>query len=186
MKACKHKKDTAKKNLLNTAYGRRTADGGEGVTLIELVMVITVVGILTGVSSMYIKETIGLWRFLSFRSEAVAQGRLALLRVEREVRQIQNDTSVRIAEASRFQFDDMGATTITFELSADNLLLNSDILAGGVSDLTFAYYDSSGLEIAAPDVFPSPTNIRRIDISFTIGSGGQNKTLTTRVYPRNL
>lgn len=177
-------------DLLNKNLRPETCDlrpvTSKGVTLIELIMVITIVGILTTVSSMYIKETIDLWRFLSFRSEAVAQGRLALLRMAREIRQIQNDASVRIAETSRFQFDDMSAAMITYELSGSNLLRNSDILASGVSGLTFTYYDTSNQEIASPDVSPNPTNIYRIDISVTIESGGQTKALRTQVYPRNL
>lgn len=158
----------------------------KAVTLIELIMVITIVGILTTVSSMYIKETIDLWRFLSFRSEIVSQGRLALLRMTREIRQIKDANSVTTATASAFSFTDINNNPIGFSLSANNLLRNTDILAGGASNLTFTYYDSANQQIAVPVVSPNPTNIYRIDISATIAAGGQTKTLRTQVYPRNL
>ena len=38
----------------------------KGVTIIELIMVIIIVGILAGVSSLYIKQVIDQWRFLLF------------------------------------------------------------------------------------------------------------------------
>jgi prepilin-type N-terminal cleavage/methylation domain-containing protein len=158
----------------------------KGLTIIELIMVITIVGILTAVSSLYIKETIDLWLFLSFRSEAVAQGRAALLRMEREIRQIKNDVSVYTAEPTRFRFDDINNLNIDYQLSGSNLTRNADILASGVSALAFTYYDNNNQVIANPDVSPNPTNIKRININVTAQSGAQSKTLNTQVYPRNL
>lgn len=153
----------------------------KGVTLIELIMTITIVGILTAVSSLYIKETIDLWRFLSFRSEAVAQGRTALFRMEREIRQIRDNAAVIAASVSQLRFFDINNVDINFTLSGGDLMRNADILASGASDLTFTYYNSANQAIVNPT-----TDIYRIDISVTIQSGGQSKTLKTQVYPRNL
>ncbi len=158
----------------------------KGLTIIELIMVITTVGILTAAASMYIKETINLWRFLSFRSEAVAQGRSALLRMEREIRQIKDDLSVYAAQPSRFRFDDISNASIDYQLSGSDLTRNAGVLASGVSNLTFTYYDNNNQAIINPDVSPNPTNICRIDINVTTQSGGQSKTLKTQIYPRNL
>ena len=63
-----------------TRYAVRSTQYFKGVTLIELIVVMMVVGILTAASSMYIKETVDLWRFLNFRSEVVSQGRMALMK----------------------------------------------------------------------------------------------------------
>lgn len=156
------------------------------VTLIELIMVITIVGILTTAASMYIKETIGLWRFVTSRSEVTAQVRTALLRMGREIRQLQDDLSVYTATAARFRFDDINANNIDYQLSGSNLMRNTDILANGVSGLSFTYYDADNNAIAAPLVSPSNTDIRRINISLSIQSGTQTKTLSLQVYPRNL
>lgn len=156
----------------------------KGVTLIELIMVITIVGILTTASSLYIKETIDLWRFLSFRSEAVAQGRTALLRMEREIRQIRDNAAVIAASVSQLRFFDINNIDINFNLSGGDLMRNADILASGVNGLTFTYFNSANQAIS-PIVSPT-TDIYRIDISVTIQSGGQSKTLRTQAYPRNL
>ncbi|OGX31978.1 MAG: hypothetical protein A3D27_01995 [Omnitrophica WOR_2 bacterium RIFCSPHIGHO2_02_FULL_46_37] len=158
----------------------------KAVTLIELIMAITIVGILTTAASMYIKETIDLWRFVTFRSEVAAQVRTALIRMGREIRQLKDALSVYTATAGRFRFDDINANNIDYQLSGSNLMRNADILAGGVSGLSFTYYDADNNAITAPLVSPSNTDIRRINISLSIQSGTQSKTLTTQVYPRNL
>jgi prepilin-type N-terminal cleavage/methylation domain-containing protein len=157
-----------------------------GVTLIELIMVITIVGILTTAASMYIKETIGLWRFVTFRSEVTSQLRTALIRMTREIRQVKDDLSVYTATGTRFRFDDINANNIDYQLSGSNLMRNTNILANGVSGLSFTYYDVDNNALTAPLVSPNNTNIRRINISLSIQSGTQTKTLSLQVYPRNL
>jgi len=73
----------------------------EGVTLIELVMVIVAVGVIVGVATMYINEVVDLWSFMSFRTDVVNQARLSVARMSREMRQVKNATSVQAAEAHR-------------------------------------------------------------------------------------
>lgn len=157
-----------------------TKPNRRGVTLIELVMVITIVGVLTGVSSMYIKETIDLWRFMTFRNELVSGGRLAIMRMMREIRQIKDNTSINAAETSRLQFVDMNTNSIDYQLTSGNLMRNTDILASGVNSLTFIYYDINN------NLTTTPANIKRINITLQISSGGQTKTLNVQAYPRNL
>jgi len=161
------------------------------VTLIELVMVIVIVGVLAGVSSMYIRETINLWRFLTFRSEVVAQGRTALIRMEREIRQVKDKNSISTASATQFQFTDINDNSINFYLSGNNLMRNSDILATNVQSLKFCYYKSDNQPVCSPECGCSVTGaglstIYRVVIELQITSGGQSKTLRSQVYPRNI
>ncbi|MEK6567535.1 MAG: hypothetical protein AABZ27_02195 [Candidatus Omnitrophota bacterium] len=167
----------------------------EGVTIIELIMTIVIVGALVGGSAMYIKEIIGLWRFLSFRSEAVSQARTALVRISREIRQA---NSINTAQSSRINFDaaDLGADdadlsddTVEFYLNNSNELrrvFNNDnsgqgyILASGVSSPIFIYYD------ADKTVTAQLNQIKMISITMTVSAGNQSKTLRTLVCPRNL
>lgn len=171
----------------------------KGVTLIELIMAITIVGILTTVSSLYIKETIDLWRFLSFRSEAVAQGRTALIRMDREIRQVKDSASIALADLSRLRFTSLDLSgdgnddTVEFyrDAATNELrrIFNSnpaqgDALASGIANLAFTYYNSSGAALSIP--VADTTQIYRIAVEINIASGTQTKTLQTQVYPRNL
>jgi prepilin-type N-terminal cleavage/methylation domain-containing protein len=157
----------------------------KGVTLIELVMVIAIVGILVSVSSMYIVEVVNMWNFFSFRSEIVSEARLALFRMVREIRQIGNVTDVYKAQISDFQFRDINSDVIEYSLSGGNLFRNSDVLAAGVTNLTFIYYNRTDGQIALPLVSPAGTDIFRIHVNMEIGAGSQTKKISSQAYPRN-
>ncbi len=165
----------------------------KGVTIIELIMVIVIVGVLVGASSMYIKETIDLWNFLNFRNEVVSQLRMALLRMGRETRMAKNITT---AQASRFDFTDMNDNTVSYRLSSADLLryFNSttayDILAAGVQSVYFCYYDSNSNSICSPEcncnvASADLPDILRVKIKMDIKSGNQTKHLETQIHPRN-
>lgn len=171
----------------------------KGVTLIELIMVITIIGILAAVSSLYIKEIIDLWRTLSFRSEAVAQGRTALIRMDREIRQVKNSSSIALADLSRLRFtsldlngDGNDDTVEFYRDAATNELrriLNGNpaqgnALASGITNLAFTYYNASGAALSTP--VADTTQVYRIAIEINITSGTQTKTLKALVYPRNI
>jgi prepilin-type N-terminal cleavage/methylation domain-containing protein len=155
------------------------------VSLIELVMVIMVVGVLVGVSSLYIKQLVDTWQFLTFRNEMVSEGRAALMRMEREFRQVLDASSVYTATSTMFEFDDMNNNRISYWLSGNNLMRNSDILADSVTSLAFAYFDKNNNLVAAPVVFPGQTDIYRITITLSLQSGNQSKILRSQVVPKN-
>ncbi|MFA6383833.1 MAG: type II secretion system protein [Candidatus Omnitrophota bacterium] len=157
-----------------------------GVTLIELVVVIAVVGILAAMSSGYINQVVGTWQTVSFRMDTVAQMRSALDRMSREIRQVKNATSVYAADSSVFRFVGVDDATITYNISGTNVLRSNAVLATGAARLNFAYYDAEGEALAHPDVFPDATDIRRIAVTLEMRSAAQNKTMTVQVFPRNL
>ncbi|MBU2035149.1 MAG: prepilin-type N-terminal cleavage/methylation domain-containing protein [Candidatus Omnitrophota bacterium] len=156
-----------------------------GFTLIEAIMVIVIVGILAGGSSMYIKQVINLWSFQNFREEAVSQGRIALIRISREIRQIKDPYSVNAANQTVFSFVDYNNNTISYSLSGTALNRNSNLLISGVNNLAFSYYDDNNQPVVSPTLAPYRTNIYRINIDFQVQSGGQTKNLKTQVWPRN-
>jgi prepilin-type N-terminal cleavage/methylation domain-containing protein len=157
-----------------------------GVTLIELIIVITVVGILAAGSASYISGIVDSWTFLSFRSDVVSQSRLALSRMTREMRDIKNSTAVLFATGTYLRFIDSSNATINYTVTSNNLMRNSDVLAAGVSRLAFTYYDKTKTVIPAPIVAPSNTDIYMIGISLNVTSGSESKSVGTRVFPRNL
>ena len=156
-----------------------------GVTLIELVMVIAAVGVIVGVATMYIREVVDLWTFMSFRSEVVSQGRLSLARMSREIRQVKNSTAIQIADAGRFQFTDINDQKVDYYLATSSLMRNADTLATGVRTLSFSYYNSTGAALAIPVDAYNLTQIRRVSVFADIASGTENKILETQVYLRN-
>lgn len=157
-----------------------------GVTLIELVLVMSTVAILVSLSSMYIREIVNLWNFVSFRNDVVSQGRMSMMRMVREMRQVNNVSAVLYSGPSRFRFIDTGNTTIEYSLSGAKLMRNANAMAGGVNNLSFVYYGNQSQELVSPKVSPQKTDITSIAVNMTLASGAQKKNFNTRVYPRNL
>ncbi len=156
-----------------------------GFTLIEAVMVIVIVGILAGGSSMYIKQVMDTWNFQNFREEAVSQGRIGLIRMTREIRQIKGPFNVTAANQTVFSFVDHNDNAISYSLSGTNLNRNSNLLLSGVNNFTFSYYDVNNTLVTSPILAPNSTNIYRINIDFQVQSGSQTKRLRSQVWPRN-
>lgn len=173
--------------------------GLKGVTLIELIIVIVIVGILVGVSAMYVREVIDLWNVVSFRNELVSQARIAVLRMTREVRQIANSTAVYTANSSALRFFDADTNDITYCLANYNqntgnctcagngtyVCRNNQVLLSGVSNFTLTYYNLENNVVAAPKVYPNQTEIRRVSVGFNISQGNQTKRVIAQAALRN-
>lgn len=158
----------------------------KGVTLIELIMVMVIVGILAGGISVFVVQGIDIYNFVTFRNEDLAQARMAIDRMAREIRMLKDDHSVMTATAAEFEFNDVNNDSIHFWLSGDSLLRNNDTLASGIQNLQFKYWDIQGNELTNPAVSPNATDIWRITIEMTIQRGDESMTVRTEAHPRNL
>jgi len=164
------------------------------VTLIEIVMVIVIIGALSGGVAVFVNQGVDIWNFVTFRNDEVSQARVAIDRMVREIRQIKDKGSVFVATANDLSFTayyDTNAdgvsedVAIEYTLSGGNLLRNSDILSDHVSSLAFQYYDTNSALLATPQVSPGDTNMRRVVISLTVTSGDQQISMKSQVFPRN-
>lgn len=162
-------------------------NGMKGYTLIELVVVMVIIGIIAGVGMPAILETVDAWSFASrFQDAGVGSCMAAAGRMSREMRRLQNDSAVTTATSSQFSFTDTDSAAITYNLSGNTLMRNSDGLADGVSALTFTYYDDAGNIIAAPLVNPDNTDIRRIVVDFSILAGTNTLNFQFQIRPQNI
>ena len=161
----------------------------KGFTLVELIIVITIIGIIAGTVGFILLSTVDAWMFKFNRADLLSDGRLALNRMVREIRQIKDLTSVTTATSSQFRFTNTGDVDIIYSLSSTDLNRTADatanVLAQDVSSLGFAYYDSSGDTISTPTVSPSETDIRRVRINLTLTKSGENVYLQSESVPRN-
>jgi prepilin-type N-terminal cleavage/methylation domain-containing protein len=160
-----------------------------GFTLIEIIIVITILGIIAGVVGFILLSTIDAWTFKFNRFELLSDGRLAMNRMLREIREIKDLTSVTTASSSQFRFTNVNDVDVTYSLSSTNLNRTEDgtanVLAGNVSSITFTYYDANGDVISIPTVSPGTTDIRRVRINLTFTKAGENVYLQSESVPRN-
>ncbi|MCX5715690.1 MAG: prepilin-type N-terminal cleavage/methylation domain-containing protein [Candidatus Omnitrophica bacterium] len=128
-------------------------------TLIELVVVMVVIGVVLAIGAPLLIQTAGAWSYASrFQSNAVLSAIVAQNRMSREIRRLKNDNSITTADASQLAFTDLNNNAITFNLSGNTLMRNSDGLLDSVTSLAFTFYDDGGAAIAVPIVRTLPTS----------------------------
>lgn len=160
-------------------------------TLIELVVVFVIIAILAAIGVPAILETADAWSFASrLQNFGVQSSIVSANRISKEMRLLKNNSSFSAADASLLTFTYRDLTladhTVTYGLNDGTLLrtegLNSDGLCDNLSSLSFTYYDDNDNVIATPVSAANLTNIRRVNIDFSLSAG--TNTLYFRFQPR--
>lgn len=170
-----------------------------GITLIELVIGMVLMGIVALVVANALSTGITGFFVVDNRKEALDQARVAMDRMAKEMRNLRNSASVTASSATQFCFTMLDGTN-------NNLLVNysyvdPDIkreeagacVAGNgqtlatyitASSFSFAYIQANGTE-ENPVQFSSVTT-KRIRITAKSTVSGESVQLQTEVWPRNL
>jgi type II secretory pathway pseudopilin PulG len=177
----------------------------KSVTLIELIVAMVIVGILTVGLTSFINQTIGVWDFLSFRSDIANYGRVSIARMANDIRWISNRASIENATATNLTFTTAnGRVGYSYNSAGSQLIYNqggsvggafnsSNMLSTDVTNFAFSYFNSSTstTTMAVPVSSANLTTIDRIginatfSINSTVKEGNQNSTVITEIYPRN-
>lgn len=154
-----------------------------GFTLIEAIMIFSLLGILVFGMSAFIIEAMQGWVMVSTREAAIGNIRRAMDRVTGELRRIDKPENIITLTSSQVQFLDLSGATITFVQSGTNLLRNSDTLVTGLlspEGLRLTYLGSTG------EVTAVKQNVRSIRVWIALGSGPRVATLESAARIRNL
>ncbi len=154
--------------------------------MIELVLTMTLLGIIAAVGSVTMMPALNSWILGSVRTSTTNTATYAMDRLLSEIGGLKDKKSVVAASATSFQFVDAGNNNITFNLANGNLMRNNNILARGVSGLTFTYWDVNQATVANPTVSPADTNIWRIGVQLTSQVSNQTIRMESEIHPRNL
>lgn len=154
----------------------------QGFTLIELLLVIVVTGIVSVIAGRIIMAEFSGIVTSTNSINATSQARIGFDRMTRELRSIASVNSLlSTSTATQIVFIDADNNTITYSRSGSTLLRNSDVLADGIQNLSFIYYDKNGAIITPPPT--TSTAYVKITITFTVQSS--TFTATTTVFIRN-
>ena len=169
--------------------------GKKGITLIELVIGMVLIGIIALVVANALSTGIDAFFTTDNRKEALDQGRIALDRMAKEIRNVRNASAITTATATTFTFTDTSGTSISFALNTGNGNIertsgSTNALATGISSIgdatfltgIFSYVQTDGTITQTPTL----SSIKRIKIGFKATSGSESLTLQTEVWPRNL
>ncbi len=123
--------------------------GRQGITLVEAVLVVLLVGIIAVAIAFYIREGVDAWRFLSGQKNMALSTRAAVKRVVRELKRAKKNVNITTHATKEITFLDIYDNTVTFSQEGTVLYRNSDVLLGNLQDpcgLAFAYLDKDGNE----------------------------------------
>lgn len=163
-----------------------------GFTLIEMVIVIVIITIIGGVLFHIIISSTDAWVFLSSRQEMVQDGRVAMLRMIREIR---GATSIGAATTNEIRFTIPNGDVIGYRWMGtvdDPLECRVGTgafypLASNVQDFEFEYWS---MDVASPMSPPGTDpelidDIRRIVIKLGLRKDDGSFYLESQVHPRN-
>jgi hypothetical protein len=111
-------------------------------------------------------------------SETDWQGFIALERMTDDIHNIRSPADVTTISASQLNFVDTSGTSVQYSLSGGSLLRNSQILASGVTGLTFGYLNSNGATTATPSA------MRYVSIALTLTQQNIVASFTTLIGTR--
>lgn len=162
----------------------------KGFTLIELVMVITIIGILAGIGVPLTNQLVDSFQYTIYRKDLSESADVVLRRMSREIRRLKNDKNVISANATSYRFVDVDNDTIQYQLNGTNLEreynATTDTLATNISSFSFSYLDDDGQIITSPQVSPQATDIKFVEVNITFSSGNNIINYTTRIKLRNV
>jgi len=152
-----------------------------GFSLIELILVIIILSIIAAVGSQMLSS--GFNAYFTGRDiiDAEWQGRYAMQRISRELRDVRSATSgdLTITPANQITFTDNSANTITYALSGNTLTRNTLPLADGVTSLSFYYIQADGSTTAT-----SAADVMYISVDIAVHLNNSSYSLRNTLHPR--
>lgn len=170
----------------------------KGVTLIELMLSIVLIGIIAYVvSDAFVYSSRSVLTANSVR-DAAQTGRLAIDRMVREIRNVQNNRCVQTATGQTFRFVDGDNNNITYSWNGvagqpltRTLNGTPNTMLDQVNNLVFTYYKNDATVVGAPVTCAAtpcspacaPTDLWSVNIDLTTQSGGETVRLRSQVHP---
>ncbi len=152
-----------------------------GFSLVELILVIVILSIIAAVGSRMLSG--GFNAYFTGRDiiDAEWQGRYAMQRISRELRDVRSATAgdLNITSATQITFTDNAANVITYALNGNTLERNGEPLADGVTNLAFNYVQTDGITTAT-----AATDVSYITVGIIVSLNGSNYSRRNTLHPR--
>jgi type II secretory pathway component PulJ len=153
-----------------------------GFTLVELVLSISLLGIVGGIMGALFAESITSYSTMADRRSSMESARIAVERIKRDVELIASTGDIATFTDTNFTFSLAGEGSVAYTLSGTQLLRNTDVLADGVSFFDFNYLDQNGASAG------TAAAIRRIQFEIQVSTeqGHGSHRVRSQVFLRSL
>lgn len=142
-----------------------------------------ILGIIAGITVQLLISGVDAYHFISNRKDTLQSARLALQRMNRDIREIADQDSISIANVTFLQFRDIKGNAIEYSFSDGQLTRNGYILAGGIQSFQFRYKKADGSFLSTPQ--DSLSFVWGVLIELTVKVNNQSITLKSQIFPRN-
>jgi prepilin-type N-terminal cleavage/methylation domain-containing protein len=155
-----------------------------GFTLIEIVITIVLISIISGLAAVIILQGVKGYSAEDQRSNLHYQARIAMERMEREIRLIRGQgADITTMALTNLQYVDINNSTVGFSWANPTLSrwngVGNDVLASSITAFSFTYLQQDGATAA------TAANVWFIDIAMTSQQGSDSLVMHSRVHPRN-
>ena len=157
-----------------------------GFTLIEFVMAIALTSLIFLTLAQMVIITIRSWDIAQASTDLTDKVDTGFSLMEREIKQIKDQTSLITAQSADIKFVDVYNNTVEYMKSGNQCLCNNNVVMDGVTALSFTYLDKSGNVIASPIVSPQATNVKMVRVNMTVTTSSQTMKLQSLVRLRNM
>ena len=154
-----------------------------GMTLIEVIIVMVLVGILSGFISKIIYYEINTYEMIADRKDELQSSRYAFHRIIRDIRHIMTPDTILHASSDSLSFHDVDDILIVYKYKNNEIFRNGDILVDGLTNFYFTYYDDANIALSSPVTDPSEIMVIELHLSNTVHSQIINSQI--KVTPRN-
>jgi prepilin-type N-terminal cleavage/methylation domain-containing protein len=155
----------------------------KGFTLIELIIVMSLISIIAAFVSMFFVYDVDMYTKLTNNAEGLQTSRIAMQRISTELRQIMSADSIQLASATEIRFIDSNDSLIYYNFSGDKIYRNNTAMLNSVSEFQLSYFNASDNQLSVP--VADPTEIMTIDLAFKTTLDAQEIDYNTTILPRN-
>ncbi|HHM23477.1 MAG TPA: prepilin-type N-terminal cleavage/methylation domain-containing protein [Bacteroidetes bacterium] len=164
---------------------RKLGRNSGGFTLIELIVSLTIAGIIIGLLARFLVMGFRTYSFMDTRKQLLRDARLALHFMNRDFRQIRNTNGVAEADVHRFRYWDYNNNQYIYSVQNGRLLRNGHTVADGISSFQFRYRAADGHQLQTPVAGDSLDYIWNVEADFVITKGQYSQRYHVFVHPRN-
>ncbi len=164
----------------------------QGFTLIEMILVILLIGIISGISALVINSSVNMSAFMQTRKDLVSTGAMTAALFQRDVSRIRDDHSLLFANVDSVRFKIATGETIAWAVRNEKLYRQRGsgtphLIQEKVDEASFHYYDNKN---KAQTGFPLSQDKRRkvklIELWFRLAQGEQEVAYVAAATPENL